>query len=192
MSKKIILLNAPPGAGKDFAAQFLVKNVKDCRLDKFARVLKERTHALYGFPNRDFMYYEDTKDIASNDFLGLTPRQAYIKVSETYFKPTHGNRVFGELLSKELSNISEEVIAISDSGFYEEAKVLIEKYGTSNVLLIKIHREGCDFSEDSRDYIELPVVSKWILNKGDTSFEEEVLSFVLNWLDNLEEEPYFG
>ena len=192
MSKKIVLLNAPPGAGKDFAAQFLVKNVKDCRLDKFARVLKERTHALYGFPNRDFMYYEDTKDIPSTDFLGLTPRQAYIRVSETYFKPTHGARVFGELLSKELSNISEEVIAISDSGFCEEAKVLIEKYGTSNVLLIKIHREGCDFSEDSRDYIELPVVSKWILNKGDASFEREVLSFVLNWLDNLEEEPYFG
>ena len=192
MSKKIILLNAPPGAGKDFAAQFLVKNVRDCRLDKFARLLKERTHALYGFPDRDFTYYEYSKDIPSTDFLGLTPREAYIRVSETYFKPTHGNRVFGELLSKELNNIPEEVIAISDSGFCEEAEVLIEKYGTNNVLLIKIHREGCDFSEDSRDYIELHVLSKWILNKGDASFEEEVLSFVFNWLNNFEEELYFG
>ena len=192
-TKKIILLNAPPGAGKDYAATHLVNNLKNCKLDKFARVLKERTHALYGFADRDFTYYEETKEIPTKDFLGLTPRQAYIKVSENYFKPTHGNKVFGELLSQELDKTTEEVIAISDSGFKEEAEVLIDKYGPSNIYLIKIHRDGCDFSKDSRDYIDLEnCKSKWIINIGDTSFEEDIISTVSSWLDYIEEDSYFG
>lgn len=193
MTKKIILLNGPPSSGKDTAAKFLVNNIKDCKLDKFARVLKERTHALYGFPQRDFMYYELIKDVPSSDFYGLTPRQAYIKVSENYFKPTHGNRVFGSILCQELDKVSEEIIAISDSGFAEEAEVVIEKYGPGNVLLIKIHREGCTFKEDSRNYIELNVKYNWVINKGNDFFKSEVLSIVLNWLDSFEEEDsYFG
>ena len=183
-NKKIILFNAPPGAGKDTAALYLVNNIKNCKLDKFARVLKERTHALYGFPERDFRYYENIKDIPSKDFLGLTPRQAYIKVSENYFKPIHGEKIFGEILSKELDKISEKIIAISDSGFKEEAKVLIKKYGAQNILLIKIHRNGYNFSEDSRNYINLDmdVESYWVNNRGDNSFEKEILDITLNWL----------
>ena len=190
-NKKIILLNGAPSSGKDYAAKLLVNNIKSCKLDKFARALKERTHALYGFPDRDFRYYEDTKELPSQDFLGLTPRQAYINVSETYFKPIHGKRVFGDLLSQELDKISEEIIAVSDSGFSEEAEVLIDKYGKNNILLLQIHRDGCTFEGDSRSYIELDVTSKWIINKGDSSFDEIILSTVLKWLDSIEE-PYFG
>lgn len=194
MKKKIILLNAPPGAGKDHAAKLLVNSLKSCKLDKFARVLKERTHALYGFPQRSWDYYEDCKEIPTKDFLGLTPRQAYIKVSEQYFKPIHGDRVFGELLLQELNKVSEEIIAVSDSGFLSEAEVLIDEYGEDNILLVQIHRDGCDFSNDSRDYIILEdCQSAWVINEGDSSFEEKVLKVVLDWLDQEEpEEIYFG
>ena len=198
MTKKIILLNAPPGAGKDFAANYLANNINNCKLDKFARVLKERTHALYGFPNRSWNYYEDCKDVSNKDFLKLTPRQAYINVSEQYFKPIHGKRVFGELLLQDLQKCSEEIIAISDSGFLEEAEVLIEKYGEDNVLLIQIHRDGYTFKGDSRDYILLDQCkSHWVINEGDKTFATTILDLVLDWLDNLEEEEdpedlYFG
>lgn len=190
-SKKIILLNAPPGAGKDFAAKYLEQNLTDCKLDKFARVLKERTHALYGFPERDFMYYESCKEEPNEDFLGLTPRQAYINVSETYFKPTHGKRVFGELLLQELKKENTSIIAVSDSGFKEEAEVLIDEYGADNIFLIHILREGCDFSSDSRNYIYPPYCkSCWILNKGDSSFTDRILEVVTEWLEI--EDSYFG
>ncbi len=175
MDKKIILFNSPPGAGKDFSALVVLRNFKNAVMDKFARILKERTHALYGFPDRDMYYYEDCKEIPNDDFLGLTPRQAYINVSEVYFKPVHGKRVFGELLAKELDKSDSDIIAISDSGFVEEAEVLIEKYGANNVKLIRIHRDECDFSNDSRSYITLPVDTIDIVNTGDEFYVSNLL-----------------
>lgn len=180
-NKKIILLNGPAGSGKDHAAKYLMGNLPSCRLDKFARVLKERTHAMYGFNWRAWDYYEDCKEIPNDDFLGLTPRQAYIAVSETYFKPQHGDRVFGKFLADELDNFNERYIAISDSGFVDEAKVLIDKYGAINVMLIRIHRDGYTFARvnDSRNYIKIPEITSYDLyNAGDQTFTDEVIRLV--------------
>jgi len=180
--KKIILFNSPPSGGKDFACRHLEKNLKYCRLDKFARILKERTHALYGFPDRDFLYYEDCKDIPNDDFRGLTPRQTYINVSENYYKVFHGDKIFGELLAKDLDNYDFEVLVISDCGFKEEAEVLIDKYGINNIMLIKVYKEGCDFENDSRDYITLPVKTIQIFNDGTINYLLRVDSVVDNFL----------
>lgn len=169
-TKKIILFNAPPGAGKDHAAQYIVKNYAGACLDKFARVLKERTHALYGFPERSWSYYENCKDEPHNDFMGITPRQAYINVSEKYFKPMHGEKVFGEILARELDKYEWNLLVISDSGFKPEAEVLIDKYGSNNITLVRIHREGHTFDGDSRSYIELPVETIDMWNLGNIDF----------------------
>jgi len=168
--KKIILFNGPPKSGKDFGAQYVEANFEGAILNKFAKVLKERTHALYGFHWRTHDYYEDCKNDSHKDFLGLSPRQAYINVSETYFKPTHGEKVFGILLAQELDKSEWDLVAISDSGFKGEAEVLIDKYGAENITLIRVHREGCDFSKDSRSHIVLPVKTFDIRNHGDDSY----------------------
>ena len=182
--KKIILLNGPAGSGKDHAAKYLQFSLPSCRLDKFARVLKERTHAMYGFDWRPWDYYENCKEIPNEDFLGLTPRQAYIAVSETYFKPQHGERVFGKFLADELDKFNERIVPISDSGFVDEARVLIDKYGCSNVILIRIYREGYTFSRvnDSRDYIYLPEIENFdVYNMGDETFTNEIMVTVKQW-----------
>lgn len=183
-TKKIILLNGPISSGKDYGADYLVNNLPDCKMDKFARVLKERTHALYGFPYRKWDHYEDCKDIPNPDFFGKTPRQAYIGVSETYFKPMHGESIFGEILAKELDDNPSQIIAISDSGFVEEAEVLIDKYGASNVMLFRIHKDGCNFNTDSRNYIVLPVHTIVITNLGDDSYTKQLYSAVTQWLSS--------
>lgn len=166
--KKIILLNAPPQSGKDYAASYLIKKYEGVKTDKFARVLKERTHGLYGFAWKPHDYYESVKDIPNGDFYGLTPRQAYINVSETYFKVHHGNSIFGLILSKELDKYDWNINIISDSGFKKEAEVLIEKYGAENIILIRIIREGYNFNGDSRSYIYLDhnICSIDIINNG--------------------------
>lgn len=179
--KKIILLNGPAGSGKDHAAKYLQSNLPSTRLDKFARILKERTHAMYGFDWRPWEYYEDCKEIPNDDFLGLTPRQAYIAVSETYFKLQHGNRVFGKFLADDLDKFNQSIIAVSDSGFVEEAEVLIDKYGASNVMLIRIYRDGYTFARvnDSRNYIDIPRITSYDLhNAGDETFTDEVMRLV--------------
>ena len=185
MDKKIVLLNGPASSGKDHAAKYIVSNYKQAKLDKFARVLKERTHALYGFPWREWYYYEDCKDKPSDDFYGITPRQAYIGVSEKYFKPMHDDYIFGRLLEKELENDPSMLVAVSDSGFESEAKVLIQRYGVKNVILIRIHREGFTFADvnDSRGYIELPEIAQFdIDNPGDKVFTERVDTILEPWL----------
>lgn len=176
--KKIFLFNGPPSSGKDHAAKWMASNYKGCKLDKFARILKERTHALYGFPERSMDYYEHCKDEPNEDFFGITPRQAYINVSETYFKIHHGNRIFGEILAKELDSYDWDIVAISDSGFEAEAQVLIEKYGAENIILVRIHREGYGFSDDSRSYINLNVCNIDIQNLGDETYIKVVEDLV--------------
>lgn len=170
--KKIVLLNSPPSGGKDTAANYLITKYNNVKTDKFARVLKERTHALYGFNNRPHNYYEDVKGIASEDFYGLTPRQAYINVSELYFKPVHGNDIFGKILADELDKYDWEINVISDSGFKEEAEVLIKKYGKENIILIRIIRPGFTFAGDSRNYIDLgpDICNIDITNNTDDSY----------------------
>lgn len=182
--KKIILFNGAPSSGKDIASQYLINNIPNSKLMKFAGVLKERTHALYGFSNRDMFYYESVKDKPSKDFLGLTPRQAYIEVSETYFKPTHGKRIFGEILAQEINNSEEDIIIISDSGFQEEVEVIESIFGAENILLLQPYRKDCDFSFDSRGYIELPNSDTHLIyNDGGPNYLKEVLDIVSSWID---------
>lgn len=151
---KILLLNGPPGCGKDFAAELIRSHIPSTTLHKFARVLKERTHALYGVGDRPHDHYEQCKDEPHADFLGLTPREAYIGVSERYFKPVHGEQVFGKLLAPELARpqVGYGLRVISDSGFLPEAEYLREHFGAHAVKLVSIQRDGTNFDNDSRSY----------------------------------------
>ena len=44
---------------------------------------------------------------------------------------------------------------VPDSGFREEAEVLVRKTGPENVLLKSLHRPGHGFEGDSRGYVDL-------------------------------------
>jgi len=182
---KVILFNGPPSSGKDFAANFVKNNFDGVRTDKFARILKNRTHSLYGFHWREWDYYEDCKEVPNDDFFGLTPRQAYIKVSETYFKPIHGKRIFGEMLLRDIKDRKFDVLVISDSGFVEEAEVLMEEYGTENIMLVRVIREGHDFSSDSRSYLELPgaQINVTMVNEGTADFTDRLYDLVFQFLN---------
>lgn len=159
---KIILLNGPPGCGKDFAGRMIATNFAGrVHVDKFARVLKESTHALYGITAQGWPmthdFFENRKEEPMGAFFGLTPRQAYIAVSETYMKVHHGQAIFGKILSRELAirAAGADIIVITDSGFREEAEVLVERYGAENCTLIHLHRFGCSFDGDSRNWVDL-------------------------------------
>jgi len=183
---KIILLNGPPSSGKDFAATYIVKTFKNTRQVKFAGILKEKTHALYGFINRPYNYYEEVKDLPNCDFYGITPRQAYINVSELYFKPTHGKNIFGKILAEELKEYNNKLIVISDSGFTEEAEVLIKEYGAHNIILVKIEREGHTFNGDSRSYLDLgpDICTTVIQNDGSQLFTDAIYDLVFTILND--------
>lgn len=161
---QIVLLNGPPKSGKDLAGQ-IINELCDGRayVTKFAKVLKERAHALYGLwsTDQDFesgplphYHFEQSKDVPTALLLGLTPRQVYIEVSERHFKRLHGEEVFGEILAYEIAGCErrDRLVVVTDSGFEAEARPLIKRFGEGRIILIRLHREGCSFEGDSRSY----------------------------------------
>ena len=159
---QIILFNSPPGSGKTTAAQLLYDvfdKYEDVHVFKYAfsRPLKEATHAMYGI---DYPWdaFEPTKDLPQEKFFGLTPRQAYIKVSEEMVKPVLGNDHWGKVFAAHAEKfnmlIGETVIIISDCGFKSEVDALKKKIGADNITLVRLTREGTSFVNDSRSYVE--------------------------------------
>lgn len=169
----IVFFNGPPRAGKDTAGSVLFDRTTTVHIDKFARMLKESCHAAYGVRLRHkpapHDYFESNKDTPQSVFFGKTPRQIYIAFSETYMKPTHGQDVFGKMLLEDLRYKSHRFIAITDSGFVKEADVLINHYGAANCVLVRLSRDGCDYSNDSRSHIALPGVSTFDIHNPGTS-----------------------
>ena len=172
MIKKLIVLNGPPRCGKDTLADFLADEFQASHL-KFAGRLKQMTHGLYGVPMPAAInQFESCKDKPNPSFFGLTPRQAYIAVSETYIKPVHGKSFFGDRLLEKINQIPKPLFVASDGGLIEELIPVVEGLGSSNILILMITRPGCSFDGDSRSYYpasvlqELGVEYEGLLNNG--------------------------
>ena len=184
MNKTIILVNGPARSGKDTIGNIIAEATGAQRC-KFAGALKRATHAFFhalrddfnlgsaphtrqaaGHSARDDAYYEAEKASRMDLFRRLTPREAYIEVSETFMKKTFGNKVFGNILADEISRTDADLFVVTDSGFAGEAEVLIDRFGADNVKLIRVGRDGYTFEGDSRGYIELPVQTVVIQNNG--------------------------
>lgn len=154
----IIILNAPPRAGKDTIAKIIdeqyglpVVSFKTPMFNIARGILGERDF-------KEFMavYETDRKDTQSLSILhGSTCREFMIWISESVIKPHFGKKHFGWLMADLLSEMEDDVdlTICSDGGFPDEVEALID-FG-HKVKLVRMHREGFDFSKDSRDYIYL-------------------------------------
>lgn len=156
--KQILILNGPPGCGKDKLADHLVANYANFKKAKFANELKKMTHRAYNTTQQEADAYEHVKDVPSVEFFGLTPRQAYIGFSENFIKKMHGKDFFGLLLAPHIQTRhqkEDDVFVISDGGFSEEVDPLITTFGAKVITIVRLTKEGCDFaaSGDSRRYI---------------------------------------
>ncbi|MEK7862876.1 MAG: hypothetical protein AAB295_06380 [Chloroflexota bacterium] len=194
---KVLFVNGPPGAGKDSVGKIAERLLSSVRICKFAKVLKERTHALYGLGRTPHDWYEGTKDEPHSEFLGLTPRQAYIAVAETYLKVQHGQRVFGEMLKRELIEADQLdpfnlLHVVTDSGFRHEAEVLVEHFGADRCALLRVKRPGYDFKKDSRGYIDLSDLGVRCISFHDCSDLkqlEQIAVLAFKQLDLMEDRP---
>jgi len=171
--KKILLFNAAPRSGKDTMASWFES--RGWYHGKFSKVLKERTHAIYGMPHLPHDYFEDCKDEVLDEFLGISPRQAYINLSEMLMKPVHGDDIWVRMFAKELEKVREDYIVVSDLGFQVEWETLIKILGYDKVAVGMIYRDGCNFDNDSRDYIA-PRGPWQYIDKPDDGFPKYIMS----------------
>lgn len=179
--KKAILFNGPPSSGKDTVCNFLMSNF-NCNHTSFKKKLIEIALCVSNLSKKewDSIYTRDLKEIPDKRLAGMSPRQFLIDISENFIKPKFGKNYFGIMAAK---NLEHGINVFSDSGFLEEIEPIIEEIGKPNILVIRIQREGFDFSGDSRSY--LPNIEgirfEDVINKNKEVFLRKCLHIVKNF-----------
>lgn len=161
----LLLLSGPPSSGKDTIAKFLYEqyhdhlNISQFVFERFSMPLKTSFSAISNTSHNDFYensVYESKKDEII-PWLGCSYRQYQINLSEKHFKPLYGEDIFARLFVARLEGYSKDAtIVVPDLGFQIETDYLEKMDKALNlerVLIIRCHRPGYDFSNDSRSYI---------------------------------------
>lgn len=149
----IILLNGPPDSGKDTAAKFVQRLVKDTKHAKFADPLKSALHALLGLNHNQIKEMLNKKDEVLPWTDPYTPRQLYIKLSEDFLKPLFGEDVLGRIAVRRINQLAARNIVMSDCGFDAEVLPVIRESKKGACCLIELSRQGRSFDNDSRSYL---------------------------------------
>ena len=160
MSKRIILLNGAPSSGKDTIAGILSDNF-GYKHRYIANSLVEAAVSLSNVDRYEWdVRYNDriknSKELPWDRLGGLSQREFLIKVSEEWMKPVFGNDVFvkKEILSDLIEGNKHIPVVISDCGHKVELDSYIQYYGEDNILLVRVHRDGKTFGNDSRYYLD--------------------------------------
>jgi len=154
-SKIAILLNGPPRAGKDTAVLVLEEAFgAEAETFKFTQPVKDRTHARFGLDCAHDAY-ELLKDTPLPEFGGMTPREAYIDTSKR-LKAEQGEDAVRKLFVEEILRSEAPIILNPDAGDDPEAESVAAALGADNVLVIRISRDGHDFSKDCRTWVTSP------------------------------------
>lgn len=150
---RAILLNGPPGVGKDTIGGMVLARIPSASTHKFAK------------PIVDFMWYSlgidmllVDKDAVHPKLNGRTPRQVAIQYSEGFCKPLWGVDYFGHEAVRELRRRGSRIAVFTDSGFAAEAIPVATALGKGKVLQVILTRPGHHFHADSRSWWNHPDV----------------------------------
>lgn len=171
----IIIFNGPPGTGKDEVCLFL-KNKMNFKHIEFKDTLFDETCNYFDVSKNWFMTGYSDRSIKERKEVALggrSRRDALIYVSEDVIKPKHGKDYFGV---KVCERIEKGVnYCFSDGGFKEEILPIINIVGTNKICLVQLTREGCDFSSDSRRYLNGNLVEEFVLGKKTSINKSHIL-----------------
>lgn len=159
---KILLLNGPPGSGKDYLASKLAEKLEvPLVVDKLAKTLKTVANNLIAemtYQRKEYCEGEIKDERISFCGNSFTPRELLITLSEDWMKPRFGNDIHAEILINRIYNIREirkhKLTIISDLGFPIEYETFITEFGQQNVAVIHLSRPGTSFKNDSRNYVD--------------------------------------
>lgn len=186
MTGKVIILNGPPGSGKDAIASAMG--------DRYAKTYPTTEHLevkdklfrqafiLSGIPEYDWnIRYTDRKlkETPWDRLGGLSQREFLIKISEEWVKPIFGRDFYGIHAGQAASNVTVygNNAVFSDGGFQEEFDAIKSIVGKENILLVRLYREGTNWDGDSRGYLNNPDWEVDIENNGSV---EEVVEYIKN------------
>jgi hypothetical protein len=147
----IVILNCPPGSGKDEIANGL--NFVHLRFKQI--IIMTALMLCYEVTSEEWnKRYADRelKETPWDKIGGMTQRELLIMVSEDVIKKIHGQGYIGAKLAEQVMPKNNYVI--SDGGFREELDLFVEGVKeTHDVFIFNVSRLGCSFDKDSRDYV---------------------------------------
>lgn len=147
---KVIILNGPPGVGKDTIADLL--DLQGYEKRSFKEPMFQIVDTLLGrVLYEEFLQRYDDRDLKESHWnaIGMSPRELMIHISEDFVKPTMGEKHFGVLAARPLRENS--MYVFSDGGFPSEVQGLAE--AGADVTVIRLRRKGFSFEGDSRNFI---------------------------------------
>lgn len=150
-NKFVVILNGPPNSGKDVgAAHLAAKNIGVKK--EFKESLIRIAKSVFSLTDEqwDDLSKRKNKETPSDLLMGMSPRDALIFISEDVVKPAYGDAFFGQ---RARDSLVDGVNIFSDGGFQEEVAAVVESVGRDNILVVRIHRDGCSFANDSRSYL---------------------------------------
>lgn len=204
---RLVLISGPPQSGKSTAGKAIAAHF-GADLFAVSDRLKLETHAYYRLPKSLAPdHFEGVKDQPLEEFAGLSPRQAYIFVSEKIIKPQFGDGFLGHCAAQRLRDDRYALKVITGTGFIEEVIPLVEAVGSDNTLHIRVTPEASHARsdiEDSRHALNLTsygVAEIDLSNPFDGRFMDDVIHAVSQFMELspapnpaslVEPEPVFG
>jgi hypothetical protein len=170
-----LFINGPPRSGKATFAQAIAEVVPGVWTESFMEPTRQALLSVF-FPEevvsppfsfRDpevkaknlyqFAQLDIEPDLDASDLPTPTVRDAMISFADDYMRQLFGADIFGRLLYRRClaqRNWYAHFI-IDDAGFGAETNFIVKEVGAANCALIRLHRTGCSFKSDNRDYISL-------------------------------------
>ena len=174
MRKHIIILNGPPGVGKDTIANLIAEKTPFFEHMRFKIPLYADTARYFSINIPTFIDWAEDRNAKEAPVIQtatglISPREALIHVSEDLVKPAFGNDHYGLLAAKKiLLSKSKSNVIFSDGGFVEELLPIANL--CHKLWIVRLHRKDFNFNTDSRDYI-----SDKIIEENDNFFVQDLL-----------------
>lgn len=215
MIKRVLILNGPPQSGKDHLAKVIESSdmfSDGVEVASFKEPLLDMASAILGLSRYEIA--ADYENLKKTEVIGgMTLRQLMIDISENYLKPKFGQDIMGRIEANRVKTyvspmmrqralstkkyplaLSGRTLVYPDGGFGQEVTALFEVVAPENIYIIRIHRDGHSFAEDSRSYLSpetTPALKTCnffdIVNKGDPRmYAETFIDNVFFAIRNLE------
>ncbi len=183
---KVVVLNGPPGSGKDTIGKALSEWMKvDCLHGQFKQPLLEILAATLRVSVDALMSIYDNRELKETPlaiFGGHSIREAMIAISEDYIKPIFGKDYLGKAQLALLRKHKPNLVIYTDGGFLDELQPLLDAPEVE-LHVVHIHRRNCTFACDSRGYVTPSELADAIVHCDNDKSIGDAVNFLVKELE---------